>query len=283
MRYFVLLLCLAISLLNVCLADIEPKNPPKFSDANMFLNYSKGTIYFPDFSIKEFGVDPDKNVVFKVPTSRLGKFGLKIGSVIQSVDASTGKKNPDFVLKDYVYGIWPPIGDENELSLKSLRVILSYDEKVIEEVKKISSFGTFSNGFAYIGLGRKLFEIKENLIPVKKIPKANFKLENWNLQRPKSEIFSAKLFENILYIYYESDDSGGGYDPILKTSTDYFRLPVNGSILTSDRKKLRISDWGKNEKLLILGERFSPGCSFLYFIKPNSISYVPLPCSSRDY
>ncbi len=259
--------------------EIGEEYPPLAKDSQNFLFYSKGLIVLPNFSIDQYKNEAKKTLVFKVSTLALEKYGLKAGVVVQSVDFQTGRKNPNFIVRDYVYARWPKEEDGGKESLGRLHIILSYDDKVIDEVVKNKVSVIYATGIAYLGLDRKLYESKESLYPVAEIGSVDFKRESWNPKDKNTNIYFANIFNNTLFIRKSSEELSS-YEPILKTPSGYFGLTANGRILTSDRKNMRLVSWGKDEKLLILSDSVWGGCSYVYIIGKVTSSYIPLPCSN---
>jgi len=270
--------------LTICFAEVSLKGSPKPSDVDNFFHYSNGMIVLPKFYLEELGIrGSNVDRVFKVPTVKLEKYGLKVGSIIQSTDIEVGRKNPDFILRDYVYAIHAPGRDAyRKLESKRLRMIASYDEKFISEVKALKSSEVYATGVAYLGKGRKLYETKLKKIPTTDVTKINFKINSWHMEKKGAQLRSINVFDNKLYVYLDTSEFST-YEPVLKIGDNYFSLTVNSHILTRDMKYLNIADWGENEKILVLADRFSDeDCSNIYFLKKKTIEYVPLPCETDD-
>ncbi len=269
------MLFVLIDLANAGDVSVIPTPVPVVADSKQFLSYLEGMIIIPNFSTVKLIGDLGANSVFKVPTSELKSYGINIGTIIQSVDIEKGVKNPDFIVKDYVYGIVPT--DQGDNAYEKLRVILSYDEDKISLIKKISSFSEYATGFGYIGTKRKLIEIKFNLIPTTPVKKVNFKYSGWDLNKKEVTMKSINIFNNVFYIYNDSGPEGP-FSTGIKTPTSFHKLFTTTFSLRNEDSFLLVADWEK-QKVVLLNVKGIEGCMDLYFFYKDSVEVAPLPCN----
>lgn len=277
--FLIALLFLLIS--NVSFADIKIKATPKPSDVNSFYPYSEGIMTlsnFPESSLKEINVKGSR--IFKVPIVYLSRYGIKEGVKVQIVNLITGIKN-DYLLKESVYAILPPPGEEDNFSEQGrLHVILNDDLSFHKKIAILTTFDIPAAGFAYIGIKREIFAAKLRLVPTKTVKeKFVFEYKTWDPKEKGVEIRSVNILGNTLFVKH----SPGRFGAVLRTKVDFFGFTTNYDILTRDLKFLNSAKWGNDSEVLLLQEADDVNaCYHLFFINKEEPTHVPLPCSTGN-